>query len=141
MSNNGPGDPYGQQGGHEYDPSQQQGGPQYGQPEGAPQYGAPQYGSGQAGYGAAPQMNDPAMQGTPPSNNLVWGILTTLFCCLPFGIVSIVFAAKVNGLWAGGDHVGARDASEKAKKWAIIAAVVGVPANIILVWAQYAAQS
>ncbi|WP_010343070.1 CD225/dispanin family protein, partial [Xanthomonas sacchari] len=25
------------------------------------------------------------------SNNLVWAILTTLFCCLPLGIVSIVY--------------------------------------------------
>ena len=30
-------------------------------------------------------------------NNLVWAILTTLFCCLPAGIVSIVYAAQVNG--------------------------------------------
>ena len=30
-------------------------------------------------------------------NNLVWAILTTLFCCLPLGIVSIVHAAKVDG--------------------------------------------
>ena len=30
-----------------------------------------------------------------PSNNLVWAILTTICCCLPFGIVSIVYAAKV----------------------------------------------
>ena len=30
-------------------------------------------------------------------NNMVWAILTTLFCCLPFGIVSIVYAAQVDG--------------------------------------------
>jgi len=53
------------------------------------------------------------------SNNLVWAILSTLFCCLPLGIVSIIHAAKVNGLLAAGDIAGARDASEKAKKWAI----------------------
>jgi len=53
------------------------------------------------------------------SNNLVWAILSTLFCCLPLGIVSIVHAAKVNSLLAAGDVSGARDASEKAKKWAI----------------------
>ena len=53
------------------------------------------------------------------SNNLVWAILSTLFCCLPLGIVSIVHAAKVNGLLAAGDIAGARDAADKAKKWAI----------------------
>ena len=28
-----------------------------------------------------------------PDNNLVWAILCTLLCCLPFGIVSIVYAS------------------------------------------------
>ena len=60
------------------------------------------------------------------SNNLVWAILSTLFCCIPLGIVSIVQAAKVNGLLAAGDIAGARDAADKAKKWAIYAAVAGI---------------
>ena len=60
------------------------------------------------------------------SNNLVWAILSTLFCCLPLGIVSIIHAAKVNGLLAAGDIAGARDAADKAKKWAIYAAVAGI---------------
>ena len=30
-------------------------------------------------------------------NYLVQAILVTIFCCLPFGIVSIVYAAQVNG--------------------------------------------
>ena len=36
--------------------------------------------------------------GPPPyvPNHLVWAILVTIFCCLPFGIVSIVYAAQVN---------------------------------------------
>lgn len=38
-------------------------------------------------------------QEAAPGNNLVWGILATVFCCLPFGIVSIVKASKVNALW------------------------------------------
>ena len=57
------------------------------------------------------------------SNNLVWAILSTLFCCLPLGIVSIVHAAKVNGLLAAGDVAGAREAADKAKKWAIWSAM------------------
>ncbi len=61
----------------------------------------------------------------PPSNNLVWAILTTIFCCLPFGIVAIVYAAKVDGLWAAGDYGAAYEASRKAKNWSVIAAAVG----------------
>lgn len=61
-----------------------------------------------------------------PSNHLVWAIITTLFCCLPFGIVSIVFAAQVDSKYNGGDMAGSLQASENAKKWAIAAAVSGV---------------
>lgn len=78
----------------------------------------------QPGYGQQPG-------GAPPSNNLVWGILTTLFCCLPFGIVSIVFAAQVNSKWAAGDFNGAQDSANKAKTWAMVAGGVGL-AGIIL---------
>ena len=58
-------------------------------------------------------------------NHLVWAILSTLFCCLPLGIVSIVFAAQVNGKLAAGDVAGAQEASDKAKKWAMWAAIAG----------------
>lgn len=71
------------------------------------------------------------MSATPPlptqhapyiPNHLVWAILSTLFCCLPFGVVSIVFAAQVDGKRAAGDIAGAEDASRKAKLWAIVSA-------------------
>ena len=79
------------------------------------------------------QPNQPGgyQPGPPPSNNLVWGILTTILCCLPFGIVSIVQAAKVNGLWAQGQTAAAQEAADAAKKWAIIAAIVGVVINVL----------
>jgi predicted secreted protein len=57
-----------------------------------------------------------ASVGTIP-NYLVQAILVTLFCCLPFGIVSIVYAAQVNGKEQAGDIAGARRASGLAKKW------------------------
>lgn len=53
-----------------------------------------------------------------PDNYLVWAILTTLFCCLPFGIVSIVYSSKVDTLYSSGDYVNAQQASDNAKKWA-----------------------
>lgn len=71
--------------------------------------------------------------GTPPPNYLVWSILTTLFCCLPFGIASIVFAAQVNGKWAAGDVNGALAASKNAKKFAIIAAIAGLVVILLYV--------
>ena len=55
-------------------------------------------------------------------NHLVWAILTTLFCCLPLGIVSIIHAAQVDGKRAAGDMRGARESSDKAKFWAILSA-------------------
>ncbi|AMJ57899.1 MULTISPECIES: CD225/dispanin family protein [Stenotrophomonas] len=67
------------------------------------------------------------------SNNLVWAILSTLFCCIPLGIVSIVQAAKVNGLLAAGDIAGAREAADKAKKWAIYAAVAGIVVFVVYI--------
>ncbi len=57
---------------------------------------------------------------------LAQAILVTIFCCLPFGIVSIVYAAQVNGKVAAGDIDGARDASEKAKTWAWVALGFGL---------------
>jgi len=50
-------------------------------------------------------------------NYLVQAILVTIFCCLPLGIVSIVFAAQVNGKLAAGDYYGAADSSNRAKMW------------------------
>lgn len=47
---------------------------------------------------------------TPPvqiKSHLAEAIITTLCCCLPFGIVSIVYAAKVSSLLQSGDVAGA----------------------------------
>ena len=52
-------------------------------------------------------MSVPRPPGEYIPNHMVWAILTTLFCCLPFGIVSIVHAARVDSLSAAGDIAGA----------------------------------
>ncbi|MGH8050965.1 MAG: CD225/dispanin family protein [Arenimonas sp.] len=63
-------------------------------------------------------------------NYLVWAILATLCCCLPAGIVAIVYAAQVDGKLSSGDYHGAVEASNNAKMWSWISfgasAVVGV---------------
>jgi hypothetical protein len=106
------GDPYGQQPGY----GQQQ--PGYGQQQ---PYGQPAYGQqyGQPAYGQQQPY------GSPPPNYLVWAILSTLFCCLPLGIASIVFAAQVNSKFAAGDVAGAQASSRKAKNFAIWSAAIG----------------
>lgn len=60
---------------------------------------------------------------TKPNNNLVWGIVSTILCCLPLGIVSIISASKVDNLWHTGKHEAAIQEAQKAKQWAIYAAV------------------
>ena len=67
----------------------------------------------------------------PPNNYLVWAILTTVCCCLPFGIVAIVKSSKVNTLYAAGQYELAAKQAEDAKKWCIIAAVTGAVISII----------
>ncbi|HBY70507.1 MAG TPA: hypothetical protein DEG69_23755 [Flavobacteriaceae bacterium] len=59
-----------------------------------------------------------------PDNHLVWAILTTVFCCLPLGIVSIVKSTKVNELYAQGNYAEAQKASNEAKKSAMWSAIV-----------------
>lgn len=58
-----------------------------------------------------------------PNNYLVWAILSTVLCCVPFGIVAIVKSTKVDTLWNDGRYDEAVRSAEDAKKWAIIAAV------------------
>jgi hypothetical protein len=61
-----------------------------------------------------------------PDNHLVKAILTMLFCCLPFGIVSLVYATKVEGLWAQGEKELAHKAANDANKWANIGIGCGI---------------
>lgn len=109
--------------------------PQYGQPQqpqfGQPQYGQPQYGQpqyGQPAYGAPG-----GAPGMEPDNNLVWAILSTVLCCLPLGIVSIVKSTSVSKLWAMGDYAGAQKAADDAKKFAMWSAIAAVAWWVIFV--------
>jgi RsiW-degrading membrane proteinase PrsW (M82 family) len=105
-------------------------------------YPSDPYGAQQPGWqGQQPQWQgqQPGWQGQPagypggrePDNYLVWAILSTVLCCLPFGIVSIVYSTKVSGLWASGQYGEAQAAANNAKKWAIISAIVGAVVAVI----------
>jgi hypothetical protein len=60
---------------------------------------------------------------------MIPAILSTIFCCVPLGVVSIVFAAQVNSKVASGDIAGAMESSKKAKMFMFIAIGGG-----LLVW-------
>ena len=50
---------------------------------------------------------------------------TLMNCCVPLGIVSIVYAAQVNARLSAGDLAGAMDSSRKARTWLIVSVVSG----------------
>lgn len=62
---------------------------------------------------------------------LVLSIISTVCCCLPFGIVAIVFSAKINSAMAAGNIEEAQHAAKNAKIWIIVAFAVGIIVNII----------
>lgn len=66
-----------------------------------------------------------------PDTYLIWAILSTILCCWPLGIPAIVYASKVEKLWNQGDIAGAREKSEKAKMWCLIALGGGILSGII----------
>ncbi len=67
---------------------------------------------------------------------LAQAILVTLFCCQPFGIVSIVYAAQVNCKLGAGDYAGAVDVSKKARKWCWASFAVGL--GWMVIWLLFA---
>jgi hypothetical protein len=112
--------------------------PTYGQQSyGQQPYGQQSYGSTAQAY-AAPTYPTPAQYGGQPyyqpvvpayyvKSHLVWAILTTVLCFLPFGVVAIVYAAQVDGKLARGDYNGAMHSSKRAKQWswASLGAIIG----------------
>ena len=96
---------------------------------------------GNNGTTATPNYSQPQPQPElPPSNNLVWAILTTVLCCLPFGIVAIYYACKVDGFWFAGYKDEARRYADKAKTWSIVSAIIGVViVTVYIIFVVYAA--
>ena len=85
-----------------------------------------------------------SQDGTPPPatgttttvpNYLIPAIIS-LFCCLPGGIVAVIFAAQVNGKVQAGDIAGAQDSAKKAKLFSFISIGLGLAAIIcyVLFW-------
>jgi hypothetical protein len=86
-------------------------------------FGNPYQAAASFAQGARPQLN----------NYLAPAIFATMCCCLPFGIVSIVYAAQVNAKLAGGDVAGATESARNAKMWFWIAFGIGVVPQLLYI--------
>lgn len=90
---------------------------------------------------------DEVLQGGGPTSyesehvpsHLAPAILVTIFCCLPFGIVAIIYASQVSSQLRQGQIEMARRSSEKAKMWSwigfgavLIPIVLGILAAIAI---------
>lgn len=68
--------------------------------------------------------------------SIVLTVISTICCCLlaiPFGIVAIVYSAKINSAVTAGDMEAAKKAAKMAKIWLIVAAAAAVVSMIISV--------
>lgn len=77
------------------------------------------------------RQQNPTMPPVKPNNNLIMAIFTTICCCLPFGIVGIIKATKVDSYYNTGQYQAAQAAANDAKKWSLIGIVVGLVVQII----------
>ncbi len=106
--------------------------PQPPQPQQSQEPPHPKYNQQAPNYNQqAPYNNAPMPR---PDNNLVWAILCTVLCCLPLGIVSIVYASKVDGCYTTGRYAEAVENSQKALKWAKIGAIISVVGWILYIF-------
>ncbi len=63
---------------------------------------------------------------------LILSIISTLCCCLPFGVVGIVFSAKINSAMLAGNLEEAQNNAKMARIWIIASFAIG-----ILTWLIY----
>lgn len=75
---------------------------------------------------ATGRTENPMLHEKPPRTWLVESILVTIFCCLPFGIIGIVNASKVESRFYAQDMTGAIRASREAGKWTQIGFWIGL---------------
>lgn len=74
-----------------------------------------------------PQYAQPQAPAEPcPPTNLVWAIISTVLCCIPTGIVAIIYALKVTNKYREGDIEGAKRASETGAWWCIATIILGI---------------
>ncbi|MBO4663272.1 MAG: CD225/dispanin family protein [Bacteroidaceae bacterium] len=65
-----------------------------------------------------------------PNSNLILAIFTTICCCLPLGIIAIIKAASVDGLYNTKQYEAAQAAADDAKKWSVYGIIAGAVISI-----------
>ena len=88
----------------------------------------------------APYVPPPAFGGAGVDipNYMPWAIAATLLCCMPGGIVSIIYASRANSAKARGDYAEASTAAGQAKTWLIVSVVLGLAVTVIAILANLA---
>ena len=97
--------------------------PNTGQSAGGAGYGAGGYGAGYGAGGYGTGGHGPVISSTP---YLIFSIFVTICCCIPLGVVGIVYAAKIGSLQQVGDYEGAARAARKARNFSIVGVILGL---------------
>lgn len=70
-------------------------------------------------------------------SGLALAIISTLCCCMPLGIVSIIYAAQASSAFSTGNYEKAQNDAGIAKKWAIASIITGAVLNILFFVLQF----
>lgn len=93
---------------------------------------APNYGQQNQGYYQQNNFNGMPQEPVNWVPYLILSIISTLCCCLPFGVVGIVFSAKINSAMLAGNLEEAQNNAKMAKIWIIVSFAIG-----LLTWLIY----
>ena len=93
---------------------------------------APNYGQQNQGYYQQNNFNGMPQEPVNWVPYLILSIISTLCCCLPFGVVGIVFSAKINSAMLAGNLEEAQNNAKMARIWIIVSFAIG-----ILTWLIY----
>ena len=52
-----------------------------------------------------------------PASNLLGSVVVTFLCCVPFGLVAIVYGLQVGPKFRKGDYEGSQRASDLSERW------------------------
>lgn len=66
---------------------------------------------------------------TPVS--IVWPIVATLCCCVPLGIVAIIFTVKANSAGSVGNLAEAEKSAKTAKTFLVLSVILGLVATLV----------
>lgn len=92
----------------------------------------PNYGQQNQGYYQQNNFNGMPQKPVNWVPYLVLSIISTLCCCLPFGVVGIVFSAKINSAMLAGNLEEAQNNAKMARIWIIVSFAIG-----LLTWLIY----